>query len=242
MSKTSGMTAQEARKLLDLSASASREETAAAFRAAAKAARPDQGGDPERFRQVIEAYRVLQRLDEARVTVARAAAEPPVDVLEITPREAYAGLARNIRLPNGRKLGLRLPGGLRNGAPVRLKGQGKGGDDLFLKVRIAAEDGWSVIGDDLWLTVQVDPRTLRDGGRIEVETLAGPQSVWVPKGLPDPARLRLKGLGLPASAGHARGHLYLKLEPAESGLVSGARERLRRFASAWADVRAAACL
>ncbi|MBC6981172.1 DnaJ C-terminal domain-containing protein [Caulobacter sp. 17J80-11] len=239
------MTAQEARTLLGLPASASREATAAAFRTAAKAARPDQGGDPERFRQVIEAYRTLQRLDDARATVARAtaaAAEPACEALEITPREAYAGLARNIRLPNGRKLGLRLPGGLRNGAPVRLKGQATGGEDLFLKVRITAEDGWSVTGDDLWLTVEVDPRTLRDGGRIEVETLAGPQSVWVPKGLAEPARLRLKGLGLPASGGHERGHLFLKLKPAEAGVISGARERLRRFASAWADVRAAACL
>jgi curved DNA-binding protein len=240
------MTAREARAILGLDGPASPEATAAAFRAQAKAARPDQGGDPERFRQVIEAYRTLQRLEEARAPLR----EPPpprpedqIQLLEITPQEAFAGLARSVRLPNGRSLGLRLPGGLRNGAPVRLKGQGKGGADLFLRVRIVAEGDWSAAGDDLWLTVRVDPRVLSDGGRLEVETLAGPRSVWVPRGLSEPARLRLKGLGLPPAAERPRGHLYLKLEAEEAGAFSGARERLRRFARAWADgARAAAGL
>ena len=54
------MTARRARKLLGVRASASPAELRAAWRQAAKAAHPDQGGDPVRFREVIEAYRLLR--------------------------------------------------------------------------------------------------------------------------------------------------------------------------------------
>ena len=53
--------------LLGLLEGADGEALKAAFRQAVKAARPDQaGGDAERFRQVIEAYRLLQTAERAR--------------------------------------------------------------------------------------------------------------------------------------------------------------------------------
>ena len=54
-------TLAQARALLGLHGSNSPEQAAAAFRAAVKAARPDQpGGDDQRFRQIIAAWGVLQ--------------------------------------------------------------------------------------------------------------------------------------------------------------------------------------
>ncbi len=235
----STLTSREALALLGLDRGASPETLKAAFRAAAKAARPERAeGDSEKLRKVIEAYRLLQRLQVGREALAAPASTDLM--LEISVAEACGGLARSVRLPNGKTLGLRLPAGLRNGDPVRLARQGAEGADLILTVRVRPEPHLRVDGDDVHMTVQVDPRILEDGGRILVSTPAGDRSVWAPRGLADPRRLRLKGQGLPPRGAHERGHLFVTLEP---GLATEqpprAREMLRRFASVWTDRRQA---
>jgi curved DNA-binding protein len=235
MRSSTAMTAGEAFAVLGLSGPASPEAVKTAFNAAAKAARPDHdGGDEERFRKVIEAYRVLKKLEAARAALAppKVEAKPTVPALEITIGEALNGLKRPVRLPDGRDISVKLPAGLRSGETVRLKGKGADGSDVELRVRIAAEPNRTVVGDDVWLTVPVEPRVLRDGARVEVETPTGPVNVWVPKSFPTEGRLRLKGEGLPARAGRPQGHMFLKFVPAEPD-EGKARSMLSKFASAW---------
>lgn len=230
------MTAGEAFAVLGLSGPASPEAVKAAFNAAAKAARPDhEGGDEERFRKVIEAYRVLKKLEAARAALSPPKAEPKptTPTLEITIHEALNGLRRPVRVPDGRDISVKLPAGLRTGETVRLKGRGKDGGDLELRVRITSEPNRTVVGDDVWLTVPVEPRVLRDGARVEVDTPTGPVNVWVPRSFPTEGRLRLKGEGLPARSGRPQGHMFLKFVPADPAEESRARSMLSKFASAW---------
>jgi curved DNA-binding protein len=238
MSSANGMTAGEALGLLGLSSPASPEAVKAAFKAAVKAARPDQGdGDPELFRRVIEAYRLLQRLQTARaaLTGPKARDAQALPVLEITIAEAMTGVARRLRLPTGAWTSVRLPAGLRNDDTVRLKGSAAGGGDLFMRARVTAEAGRAIAGDDLWLTVSVDSRILAEGGRVEVETPVGLKSVWIPRAFPQDGRLRLKSLGLPARGAAPAGDLYIRTVAVEIPQNDGARSRLKRFAQAWAD-------
>ena len=240
----SRMTAREACRLLGVAEDAPADAMKRAFKAAVKTARPDQpDGDEDRYRQVIEAYRLLQRLQALRATVAAArrapqAAAPPSTppVLEISVDEAMTGVARTVRLPGGKSLGLKLPAGLRNDDLVRLKGQGEAGEDLMLRVRITAEPNRAIQGADLWLTVSVEPRALVDGARVEVETPLGLRSVWIPKNFPAEGKLRLRGEGLPARGAHKAGDLFLKPVPGDAP-VGKARDQLRRFARGWADLK-----
>jgi curved DNA-binding protein len=57
---------------------------------------------------------------------------------------------------------------------------------------VRGADGLSAVGDDLYMTCPVTHRLLADGGRLEVETHAGPRSAWLVAGH-QPLRLRLKG-------------------------------------------------
>ena len=218
------------------------EALTAAFRIAAKSARPDQaGGDEDQFRRVIEAYRLLQALDKARATVpifSRSQSSPPpkppdAPVLEITPAEAALGLTRRMPLARGRSIGLRLPAGLRTGETVRLAGQGDDGADLMLTVKIRADGPLRVIGDDLWLDWEVDPAVLSHGGRLKVTSPHGEHAVTAPPALPAPYRLRLKDQGLPARGGKAQGHLFLTLKPAAQARPDPVHERLGRFKRTW---------
>lgn len=234
------MTAREAHALLGLDEPAAPEAVKAAFKAAVKSARPDQpDGDAERYRRVIEAYRLLQRLQAARAVLEGPKSEAPKGpappaVLEISIHEAMTGLSRPVRLPGGKSLGLRLPAGLRNDDLVRLKGQGADGEPLMLRVRIAAEPNRAILGDDLWLTVPVEPRVLTEGGRVEVETPLGVRSIWIPKNFPADGKLRLRGEGIPARGARKDGDLFLKAAPCEP-VREGARDKLKRFARAWTD-------
>lgn len=66
----------------------------AAFRTAVKAARPDQaGGDAERFRRVIAAYRLIQAHQPPRPALSAPTARPaPTPVLVLSPMQALAGV------------------------------------------------------------------------------------------------------------------------------------------------------
>ena len=229
----------EAYALLGLTGPTDAERLGAAFRAAAKAARPDQGGDPVRFRQVIAAFRLLQAQGPVRPALSgpkvRPAA-PPIVVID--PLRALRGGVGEVRI-GGRRLRIAIPAGLRSGDHLRLKDGSATGADLYLPVLIRADEGLICVGDDLYMTWPTAPRLLADGGRLEIETHAGPRSAWVVGGLTDPVRLRLRGLGLPARGPRPAGHLFVTLKPAED-IPSAAEDLLARFTRVWTPERMAA--
>lgn len=88
------MEREAARRLLDVPSSAGPDEVERAFRRLAAAAHPDRGGDPERFRQLVEARTALRR------RLARDGAIPRATVRRTTAQRALRAL--RVRLSNGR--------------------------------------------------------------------------------------------------------------------------------------------
>ena len=153
--------------------------------------------------------------------------------LEISVDEAFQGVARDGEIAGLGRIGLRLPAGLRDGDLVKLD-PGRGGrEPLSVRVRIAAEPGRTVEGDDLRLTLAVDPQLIEDGGRVTVETPYGARTIWTPPAMPAGALHRIRDCGLPARGDRPQGHAFVRLQPdpALSGRI--ARALLDRFAAAW---------
>jgi curved DNA-binding protein len=235
------LTIRDARAMLGLHGPSDADTLTRAFRAAVMAARPDlPGGDADRFRRVIEAYRLIQQAGghapALAAPVIRPAAQPVIGV-EIAM--ALNGGAIEVAAPDGRPLRVTVPAGLRTGDHIRLRGAGEGGVDLFMAVRLVGDDGLRAMGDDLHMTAAIEPRLLNDGGRVEIETHAGPRSAWLAPAGPQPARIRLKGLGLPARGARPCGHLFVTLTPGEDA-PSAAEHLLQRFNHVWAAQRMAA--
>jgi curved DNA-binding protein len=229
---------REAWALLGLTGPAEGEALTAAFRTAVKAARPDApGGSEARFRKTIAAWRLIQGQAAPLALAAPAARPPSPPVVAIGPMEALNGGHVAIRLA-GRTINIRLPRGLRSGEHLRLRGAGGGGGDVYLPVLVRGADGLSAVGDDLYMTCPVPPRLLEDGGRLEIDTHAGPRSAWLVAGH-QPLRLRLKGLGLPARGARPQGHLFVTLQPSEDA-PSAAEDLLLRFTRVWTPDRLAA--
>jgi curved DNA-binding protein len=220
-----------AREVLGVGPFFSAGELRRAFRDAAKQAHPDRdGGGAEPFRRVVEAYHRLQAAQAGpdRVIQPPAPRAPQPTVLNIDPLVALRGGHAEHRLPDGRRIRVRLPAGLRSGDTVRA-----GDAELSVVLRGAAE--MLVRGDDLWINAVVPQRTLAEGGRVAVETPLGRRIVWLTKKAGERKLVRLVGQGLPARGGHRQGHLFLRLAPAKTGQAdSAARALLRRFTAAWA--------
>ena len=209
-----------------------------AFRVAVKDARPDMtGGDAERFRRIIAAYRLIQAQGQRPAALAAPVQRPAVlPVVAISPLQAVAGCETTVSLPD-RTLRVRVPAGMRTGEHLRLKSVEA--PSLHLQVLIRPEDGLTALGDDLYMTWPVPPRLLGDGGRVEIETYAGMRAGWIAPGLTDPVRLRLRDLGLPARGSRPQGHLFVSLTPSEDA-PSAAEDLLARFARVWTPDRLAA--
>lgn len=224
------MTTRAAREALGVAPLAGPGEIRRAFREAAKRAHPDRaGGSPEQFRQVVDAYHLLQHAPKPseRFVQPPATWTPPPAALTIGPLMAMTGGTLDHRLADGRTIRLTLPPGLRTGDTVRA-------GDTRLPVTVRGEADLLVRGHDLWLTVQAPSRTLAEGGRLALDTPLGRRIVWVTKKAGERGLVRLEGQGLPARGRHPQGHLFLRLAPMKSSTDSAARTLLRRFAAAWA--------
>ncbi len=229
MAQSAPISVKAARQVLGVGPLASAGEVRRAFREAAKLAHPDRpGGGEDQFRRVVEAYHRLQT-PKPPTTIIQPPAPMPREpgVVAIDPLIALRGGAVEHRLADGRRIRVKLPSGLRTGDTVRA-----GGTELSVVLRGAPE--MLVRGDDVWISVQVSPRVLADGGRVALETPLGRRIVWLTKKAGERKLIRLVGQGLPARGHHRQGHLFLRLAPKSGDAHSAAAALLRRFTAAWA--------
>jgi curved DNA-binding protein len=134
--------------------------------------------------------------------------------LDLALEEAARGGKRWLSLDGGRSVEVDIPRGVRDGQRIRVPGGGGAGTgggpsgDLFLRVRLRSHPVFRVQGGDLYVDLGVAPWEAALGAEVPVPTLDGDARVKVPPGSSSGRRLRLRGQGLPASAGAPAGDLY----------------------------------
>ncbi|SMB95830.1 DnaJ C-terminal domain-containing protein [Deinococcus hopiensis] len=129
--------------------------------------------------------------------------------LQVTLQEAFTGSDEVINI-DGKRLSLRVPAGTRDGARLRLAGQGPGGGDVLLTIRVLEDPRFDLEGDDLTTTVDVPAPVAALGGTVTVQTMGGSGNLSVPVGSSGGRRMRLRGQGWPKKDG-TRGDLYVRL-------------------------------
>ena len=162
--------------------------------------------------------------------------------LPLTLDDVLHGGQRRITV-DGRSLDVTIPRGIRDGATLRLAGQGGPGvnggpaGDVYLRVRLLPHPRYRVVGDDLEMDLPLWPWQAMLGAEVRVDTPDGPVTLTVPPGTQSGQRLRLRGRGLPRDG--ARGDLYAVVRVVVPTRPSAAErevyEMLRRSASAPAD-------
>jgi len=123
-------------------------------------------------------------------------------VLELSLEEAARGGKRRISLGDGRDFEVDIPAGVLDGQRIRLSGEGQPGvgggpsGDLFLRVRVRADNRFRLDGRDVYTDVPVTPWEAALGAQVDVATPTGLAQVKVPAGSSSGRKLRLRGQGL----------------------------------------------
>lgn len=130
--------------------------------------------------------------------------------LQVTLPEAYSGSDETIQV-DGKRLSLRVPAGTRDGARLRLAGQGPGGGDVLLTIRVLEDARFELEGDDLTTSVEVPAPIAALGGDVKVQTIGGTSgNLTIPPGSSSGRKMRLRGQGWPKKDG-SKGDLYVRL-------------------------------
>lgn len=156
-----------------------------------------------------------------RQATAERGADVEADIM-VTLEEAIHGSTRTVSLRRGgsnkiETYQVKIPQGVHEGQRIRLAGQGEAGErggqsgDLFLRVRLARHPDFSVEGSDLVHEAKIAPWQAVLGTELTVSTLEGDVRLKIPPGTRGGQRFRLRGRGLPSSAG-ARGDLYVDVQ------------------------------
>lgn len=155
--------------------------------------------------------------------------------IEIDVRDTFAGATRSIslRMPetddNGhvrlreRTLAVKIPKGVVEGQPIRLKGQGSAGygsapaGDLYLELHFKPDAVYRVAGHDLFVDLPIAPWEAALGAEVEMPTPVGSINLKIPAGSVQGRQLRIRGRGIPsATPGDLYAVLHIVLPPADT--------------------------
>ncbi len=121
---------------------------------------------------------------------------------------------QRITLAGGRKINLKLPKGVEDGAKIRLAGQGQEGPggrgDAIVTIEISPHAFYVREGQNIRLVLPVTLTEAVQGAKVKVPTPEGPVMLTVPKGSTSGKLLRLKDRGFTGKDGK-RGDQLIQL-------------------------------
>jgi molecular chaperone DnaJ len=138
-----------------------------------------------------------------------------------------------------KSLTVKIPGGVDNGATIRLAGQGaapRGGGqkgDLYVQIRVRPDRRFERHGRDIHSEASVSMTDAALGTEIDVDTVDGPVKLKIPAGTQSGKIFKLTGRGVPGlGRSTARGdHLVTITVEIPTKLSSRQRELLEEFAA-----------
>ena len=130
----------------------------------------------------------------ATATQARRDAEAD---LTIPLEKAFRGGRERIRLEDGRSLEVNMPAGMVTGQRIRLRGQGVGGGNLYLRIQVDPHPFYTLQGNDLYCRVPITPSEAALGSTIDIPSLDGPLRTPLPQGAQTGQIIQLAGRGYP---------------------------------------------
>jgi molecular chaperone DnaJ len=141
-----------------------------------------------------------------------------------------------VRAP--KKLSVKIPAGVDDGARLRLTGEGEEGSnggppgDLYVVIHVAPHEFFERHGNDVHCQVPISFPQAALGADVEIPSLYGPQTLTIPRGTQTGETLLLRGCGVPDVRNGRRGdqivHIVVKTP---THLSARQEELLREFAA-----------
>ncbi|ATX82364.1 molecular chaperone DnaJ [Mariprofundus ferrinatatus] len=142
-----------------------------------------------------------------------------------------------------KKLKVKVPAGVYDGAQVRVSGEGEAGEhgtpagDLYIVISLKPHKIFERDGADLYCTMPVTFPQAALGAEVDAPTLEGKIKIRIPAGTEGGRVFRLRGHGVPdVRAGGQKGDLYVRMQIAVPKKMSSKQEQLlREFADETGD-------
>ncbi|PZV02206.1 MAG: molecular chaperone DnaJ [Leptolyngbya sp.] len=131
--------------------------------------------------------------------------------LTVPLEKAFRGGRERIRLEDGRSLEVNMPAGMVTGQRIRLRGQGVGGGNLYLRIQVDPHPFYSLRGNDVYCRMPITPSEAALGSTIDIPTLDGPVRTTLPQGAQTGQIIQLPGRGYPVGK-ESRGDQIVELE------------------------------
>jgi molecular chaperone DnaJ len=135
-----------------------------------------------------------------------------------------------------KRVDVKIPKGVYEGAKVRVAGQGSPGPnggppgDLLLHVRMKPSPMFERKEDDLYVDLPVTFVEAALGAEVQVPTITGKVTATVPPGIQSGQSLRLSGLGMPHLRGGGSGDLFARIKVAvPRNLTDQERDLIRQL-------------
>jgi molecular chaperone DnaJ len=152
------------------------------------------------------------------------------------PQTPCAQCSGRGRLTVKRSEQVAVPAGIDDGQRIRVSGRGHAGEhgaapgDLYVLVRVKADERFVREGDDLITAVDVPAPLAALGTTLEVPTIEGTHALEISAGIQPGEILNLRGQGMPALRGRRRGDLRVVVNViVPHALSDEQREMLTRF-------------
>jgi curved DNA-binding protein len=166
----------------------------------------------------------------------RAMAPPSASALaEVTLAEVARGAERMVDV-DGRRLQVKIPPGVNDGAKIKLRGGGvRGGDgasgDLVITVRVKADPRFERHGADLTTELPVTLAEALLGAEVPVPTPAGSVKLRIRPNTQNGQEIHVRGRGLPKRGGAKgdRGDLIVRVRVVLPSLDDDDREGMREL-------------
>jgi len=135
--------------------------------------------------------------------------------LKVNLTDAYTTHKQTFTV-NGKNIRITIPAGIEDGQKIRLKGHGGEGlnggpaGDLYISFSIVNNTPFKRLGNDLYLTLDIDLYTALLGGEVTVDTLSGKVKIKIKPETQNGTKIRLKEKGFPVYREEGRfGDLYI---------------------------------
>ncbi len=139
--------------------------------------------------------------------------------LEIPFMDAIRGSEKKLSfsgLQGTEEIKVKIPKGINSGQRLRLQGKGSNdpytgrAGDLYVTVKVGEHPVFKRVGNDLYVTKEINFSDASLGGTVEVPTIDGSKQIKIPPGVKASTKVRMKGLGV-SQAGKAAGDQYVEV-------------------------------
>lgn len=122
--------------------------------------------------------------------------------MDIDFKDSILGAQKTFTTPQGKKIQVKIPAGIKSGQKLRFKGLGDQAHgsgiigDMFIQVHVRNSNQFKRIGDDLEVELPLVFSKAIVGGMQKVKTLDGQVEISIPSGVSSGTKIRIKGKGV----------------------------------------------